>query len=165
MSEQKRQRVLKLLDWWITEEGSNIIKDSVEGIMYEKASDGKAVLTERGKKEVDSLAILNNWFFRSASKKHDIHQWDDPKLTDEFIAFQDELAKYPWTNPGAPYVVYSPAYVKEAADLNTKFMATAMNIIVGREPIEDIDQAIAEWRAGGGDDIIKEVNDAYAKNK
>ncbi|MBB6733628.1 extracellular solute-binding protein [Cohnella zeiphila] len=165
ISEQKRQRVLKLLDWWITEEGSNVMKDSVEGIMYETTSDGTVTLTERGKKEADSLAILNNWFFRSSSLKHDIHQWDDPKLTDEFIAFQNELAKYPWTNPGAPYVVYSPTYIKDAADLNTKFMATAMNIIVGREPVEDIDRAISEWRAGGGDDIIQEVNDAYAKRK
>jgi len=34
---------------------------------------------------------------------------------------------------------------------------------VGDQPIEYIEQASAEWLAGGGDQIIKEINEAAAR--
>lgn len=166
LDENKLARILSLLDWWVTEEGTNIIKSGPEGVFYTRQADGKVELTERGKKEQDSTTILNNWFFRNSSMKYEIREWDDQKKADALVKFQDENAKYAWkADPSVGFTNLSPTYLKRSADLDAKFKEAMLKIIMGQEPVESIDKAVAEWKAGGGDQIVREVNEAYAANK
>jgi putative aldouronate transport system substrate-binding protein len=163
---KKIQRILKMLDWWVTEEGTDIIKNGPEGVFYEKAADGKFVQTERGKKEASSIFILNNWFFRNSSMEYDILKWDDPKKAKELVEFQTNNEKYKGpVDAGAGYTLLSPTYAKSSTELNSKYVEAMLKIVVGQQPVDTIDQAIKDWKANGGDKIIEEVNQAYAKNQ
>ena len=46
--------------------------------------------------------------------------------------------------------------------MNTKFDEATYKIIVGEEPIDYIEQASKDWLAGGGEQIMKEINEAAA---
>jgi putative aldouronate transport system substrate-binding protein len=48
--------------------------------------------------------------------------------------------------------------------LDTDLYTAIVKVIAG-EDISVYDAAVDAWKAGGGDDITKEVNDWYAKNK
>ena len=54
--------------------------------------------------------------------------------------------------------------VTKGNDLNTTLDAAIMKVIMG-DDISTFDKAVAAWKTGGGDQITKEVNDWYSKNK
>ncbi|MNW01527.1 hypothetical protein D3C71_1971730 [compost metagenome] len=56
--------------------------------------------------------------------------------------------------------VYSDTYKKKSADLNAKFQEATYKIIMGEQPVESIDKASKDWVANGGEQIIKEINEA-----
>ncbi|MDR6553893.1 extracellular solute-binding protein [Paenibacillus qinlingensis] len=166
LDEKKRQRILSLLDWWATEEGTKIIKSGPEGIFYTKSADGKVELTERGKKEQDSVNILNNWFFRNSSMKYETREWDDQKKPEALVKFQTENAMYAAkADPSVGFTNLSATYMKKSTDLDAKFKEAMLKIIMGREPVESIEKAVEDWKKNGGDQIVKEVNEAYSANK
>jgi putative aldouronate transport system substrate-binding protein len=58
---------------------------------------------------------------------------------------------------------YSDTYKEKYADLNTKFEEAVLQIIVGKQPIDYIEQASKDWMANGGEQIMKEINEAASK--
>jgi putative aldouronate transport system substrate-binding protein len=61
--------------------------------------------------------------------------------------------------------LYSATNQKQGFLLQTKVADGLIDIIVGRRPMSDYDQLIADWRTGGGDSIRSEFEQAYAANQ
>lgn len=62
---------------------------------------------------------------------------------------------------GAP----TPTMVEKREILNRKRDEIFMKIIMNQVSIDEFDKFVADWKKLGGDDITKEVNEWYAKNK
>ncbi|MED5020997.1 extracellular solute-binding protein [Paenibacillus chibensis] len=62
---------------------------------------------------------------------------------------------------GAP----TPTMVEKREILNRKRDEIFTKIIMNQVSIDEFDKFVAEWKKLGGDDITKEVNEWYAKNK
>jgi len=62
---------------------------------------------------------------------------------------------------GAP----TPTMVEKNAILEKKRDEVFYKIIMNQVPIDEFDKFVADWKKLGGDQITKEVNDWYAKNK
>ncbi|GAA3409592.1 extracellular solute-binding protein [Paenibacillus hodogayensis] len=57
------------------------------------------------------------------------------------------------------------ALSKNAQKLNKLTEDTFIKFITGSEPLENYDKFVAQWKADGGDDMIKAANEWYATNK
>lgn len=163
IDKKKQERILEILDWWVTDEGTDIMKSGIEGIHYQVEADGTVSMTDLT--ESDLPRIMNNWFFKRADPNLNIFKWTDPEEAAFDAAYNENNAKYPWFNESGGLEIFSETYAKEWNNLSTKFKEAQLKIVIGQEPIEYIDQAIQEWRAGGGDQIIEEMNTAYASLK
>jgi putative aldouronate transport system substrate-binding protein len=64
-------------------------------------------------------------------------------------------------NPAAPFA--SPTQGTKGAQLDTIIMDAHINFIVGKIDLKGWNDAIALWRASGGDQVIKEINDDFKK--
>jgi putative aldouronate transport system substrate-binding protein len=61
--------------------------------------------------------------------------------------------------------LYSATNQKQGFLIQTKVADGFIDIVVGRRPMSDYDQLLAEWRSGGGDTIRGEYETAYAASK
>ncbi len=61
--------------------------------------------------------------------------------------------------------LYSPTWVAQGANL-IKMQQDAYNgIVVGNQPMSDLDQVISDWKKGGGDQARKEFQQSLEKCK
>jgi len=160
-SEAKVDRILQILDWWVTEEGTRIMKNGIEGVHYKKNAEGKYEVTERWEPEMPRF--MNSSLFKRPGTDFNYYLWtDEAEITrnEEYKALVEE---YPWPNAAMGLEFYSETYKTKGADLNTKFQEAIYKIIVGDEPIEFIEQASADYLTGGGEQIIKEINEAATR--
>ncbi|HOJ10877.1 MAG TPA: hypothetical protein PK733_09825 [Clostridiales bacterium] len=63
------------------------------------------------------------------------------------------------------YKLYIPSGATFATDLHSLMQETYINIITGKKPIESFDEFVEKWKKNGGDQMLKEANDHYAKTK
>lgn len=156
---KKQERILLLMDYFLSPEGSDFIKHGIEGIHYKKLADGKYEKLEAADKDRQNL--INNWIFRPFDPGIQMYKWDDAsvhqKIRDMFV----ENEKHKWANPAAG--LESDTQNKAGANINAKFMETVSKIIMGREPVDAIEKASKDWLAAGGAKIAEELNQAYAE--
>jgi putative aldouronate transport system substrate-binding protein len=161
-ADEKRERILQLFDWWMSPEGEDIIKNGIEGAHYEKKADNSYEMTEALKAEGEGRqSLLWNWVLRSNSNRFNIYKWSEPDWASGMEKSIANAKKYPYLNAADEFIVSSPAYTEKGSALSQKFQNTVIEIIAGKKPVDAIDEAIQEWRKGGGDQIIEEVNAAY----
>jgi ABC-type glycerol-3-phosphate transport system substrate-binding protein len=158
IDKEKQQRILKLLDYMVSDEGYDLIKNGVEGVHF-KSENGKFVKLDAYDK--DRPQLLSTWFFRRFDPLIQMHKWDDPNLVKQVQTWSDNNAKYPWPNPGAEIV--SDVQSKLGPNADQKWMAAITKIIMGEAPIDAVDQAAADWLKNGGDQITKDYNEQYKK--
>lgn len=159
--EEKIDRILQILDWWTTEEGTTIMKNGIEGVHYTKNSEGKYEITDRWEPEIPRY--MNSNLFKRPGTDFNLYLWTDDaeyKRHEEYTALAE---KYPWSNAAIGLDFYSETYINKGATIDEKFKEEVYKIILGRSPIEYIEQASADWLKNGGEQIIKEINEA-AKN-
>ena len=148
------------MDWWVTDEGTSIMKNGIEGIDYTKNAEGKYAVTDRW--EADNPRYLNSNLFNRPGTDFIIFLWTDQADIDRHEAYTELAKKYQWPNTAMGLEFYSETYKSKGVDLNTKFDEATYKIIVGEEPIDYIEQASKDWLAGGGEQIMKEINEAAA---
>lgn len=61
--------------------------------------------------------------------------------------------------------VSTPAMVSMQAELNKLRDNTFLSMIMGETPIDEFDTFVEQWKAQGGDEIAKEVNEWYQSTK
>ncbi|WP_240159676.1 extracellular solute-binding protein [Paenibacillus aceris] len=156
---KKQQRILKLLDYMLSDEGYDFVKHGIEGVHYKKISDTKYEQLEASVK--DRQFLLLGWFFKRFDPMFLIYKWMDPKEVATIKNYFDNNEKVKVKDAAAGLV--SETATKLGANIDKKWMDTMVKIIAGQEPIDSIDKAIAEWKAAGGDKIIQEMNEEYQK--
>ncbi|MCC3376742.1 extracellular solute-binding protein [Cohnella sp. REN36] len=162
MNAQKRDRILELLDWWVSAEGEDILKNGIEGVHYRKGADGTYEMTDTLKAEGEGRqSLMWNWILRGNTNTFNIYKWSAPEWAQGMEQSIEDARKYPYRNVAEGYLPSSPAYAEKGSTLGDKFLKAVVEIIAGKKPVESIDDAIAEWKSSGGDQIIQEVNAAY----
>jgi len=156
IDKKKQERILAILEFLITDEGDILNKNGLEGIHYQKTADGK--FEKLPQFEIDRPTILGMWFFRKANPIITGRIWDDPSYKERIDGIFAVNEKYPNLNDGIG--IHSETSAKLNQSLNQKLMSEFVTYIVNDVPEESIDKAIDEWRKNGGDQIIKEMNDA-----
>lgn len=158
---QKQQRILKMLDYMLSDEGYDLIKHGIEGVHYKKISDTQYEQLEASVK--DRQFLLVGWFFKRFDPMFLIYKWMDPQEVATIKSYFDNNEKVKIKNDGFGFV--SETATKLGTTIDKKWMDAMVKVIAGQAPMEMIDQAIAEWRASGGDAIIEEMNEAYQNAK
>ncbi|THF74010.1 extracellular solute-binding protein [Cohnella fermenti] len=158
IDKEKQQRIIQLLDYMLSDEGYDLIKNGVENVHW-KSENGTFVKLDAY--DVDRPQLLSTWFFRRADPLIQMHKWEDQALLDQLQQWNDNNAKYAWPNPAAEVV--SEVQSKLAPNLNEKWMAAVTKIIVGQAPVDDVDQAASDWLKDGGDKITQDINEQYKK--
>lgn len=160
-SPEKVDRILQILDWWVTDEGTTVMKSGLEGVDYTKKADGTYEPTEQW--ETNFPRYLNSSIFARPGVDFNMYLWTSQEQKDFLASYKSLAEKYMVKNAAAGLTYYSETYQSKSTDLNKKFDDAISKIIVGSEPMEYIEQASKEWLAGGGDKIIQEINAAAGK--
>ncbi|WP_167357201.1 extracellular solute-binding protein [Paenibacillus pectinilyticus] len=160
IDKKKQERLLALFDYMMSDEGTDLIKNGVEGVHYKKNGDKYEKLDAFDK---DRPQLISTWLLRRYDPMIQIRKWDDAAYVDKINTIFKENEKAKWTNPASGLI--SDTQVKVGNTINSKFGEEMAKIIMGKSPVSAIDKAIEAWKAGGGDAIIKEMNEQYAKLK
>lgn len=156
----KLEKMLKILDDQIGDDGANFFKWGVDGVHF-KTENGQKVVTDLGKTEGPNKYQLTNhanegeWILSSA---------DTPETTK---LKQDSFSK---ANQGKAYSsqdvgLYSKTYAEKGAELYKNSVDGIVKIIVGEKPVDYLDQLFEDWKARGGKDALTEMNDAWKARK
>jgi putative aldouronate transport system substrate-binding protein len=157
IDEKKKRRILMIMDYFLSPEGSDFIKHGIEGVHYKKISNDKYEKLEAADKDRQNL--INNWILRPFDPGIQMYKWEDPayhKVMRDMFAMNE---KFKWPNPAAG--LESETFNRSGGNLNVKFMETVSKIIMGREPVSAIEKASQDWLANGGSKIIEEINKSY----
>ncbi|SDD40976.1 putative aldouronate transport system substrate-binding protein [Paenibacillus sp. UNCCL117] len=166
MDENKRQRMLEILNWWVSPEGEDIIKNGIEGTHYQKKPDGSYEMTDALKAEGEGRqSLLWNWMLRGNSNTYNIYKWSDPIWASEMEKSIKNAKQYPYKNASDGFLSASETFTKQGKTLDDKFLQVVLEIIAGRKPVESINDAVGDWKKNGGDKIIEEVNTAFKAKK
>ena len=131
-----------------------------EGVNY-KIEDGKLVqIPNDNPKPEDRFADLNQILtfitpgpeFKQATP-----------LREKVVQVQKENEKTIVANPAEPLI--SKTYMQKGTQLDNIIEDARIKFIVGQLDEAGFQAAVDLWRKSGGDDYIKEINDAYAKAK
>jgi len=159
--DEKIDRIMQILDWWVTEEGTQIMKNGVEDVHYNKNADGTWTVTDRW--EAEMPRFMNSNLFKRPGTDFNFYLWTDEAEIQRNVDYKARAEQYPWNNAAMGLEYYSETYIAKSADLNTKFQEAIYKIIVGDQPIDYIEQASADWLANGGAKIVEEINAAAKK--
>ncbi len=158
---KKQKRILKLLDYMLSDEGYDFVKHGIEGVHYKKVSDTQYEQLEASVK--DRQFLLLGWFFKRYDPMFLIYKWLDPQEVATIQSYFDNNEKVKVKDEAVGLV--SETEIKLGTSIDQKWMDTMVKVIAGQEPMEAIDKAIADWKAAGGDKIIQEMNAEYKKLK
>lgn len=159
---KKQQRILKLLDYMLSDEGYDLLKEGIEGVDYKKNADG--TFAKLVTKETGNLFSIN--FFRRADKAIQLHKYNDQAYVKQVEQWLNNNDKYDWPNVGLGLAAETEAYKKiNLTTLNTKWMSSMSRVIAGDAPIEEIDKAVSEWLKSGGEQLTAEINEVYKQRK
>jgi putative aldouronate transport system substrate-binding protein len=159
---KKQQRILKLLDYMLSDEGYDLIKEGVEGVDYKKKDDGSFEKLQT--KEAGNLFSIN--FFRRADKGIQLHKYNDQAYVKQVEQWLNNNDKYDWPNIAIGLVAETEAYKKiNLTTLNTKWLSSMARVIANDAPMEEIDKAVDEWLKNGGEQLTNEVNEIYKQRK
>ncbi|CAH8704843.1 extracellular solute-binding protein [Paenibacillus thiaminolyticus] len=158
--EGKVKKLLSILDDQIGDEGAEFMKWGVENDHF-KVENGEKMLTDKGLTEGTGKYLLTN----HAAEGEWIYNPDD---TDELKKMKDESFKV--AMEGEPYSdqsvgLFSPTYSEKGKELDQYLTDQVNKIILGERPVDDYDKVIQEWKDRGGEQVVKEFNEAYQKRK
>ncbi len=71
--EEKIDRIMQIFDWWVTDEGTSIMKNGIEGIDYTKNADGTYQVTEQW--ENNFPRYLNSNLFNRPGTDFILYLW------------------------------------------------------------------------------------------
>jgi ABC-type glycerol-3-phosphate transport system substrate-binding protein len=153
----KQKRILDLLNYVLSDEGYDLIRNGVEGVHYKKTADGRYVKLPAF--DEDRANLFSTWVFRRFDPLVAFQSWDDPQYVGQVMSWVNRLEPYRW--PDASAGLQSATDAKLGTALRQRWTQSLVDVIAGKKPLDSIDQAVAEWKADGGDKIATEYNADY----
>jgi putative aldouronate transport system substrate-binding protein len=152
------KELLRIWNWIAGPFGSQerlIWEYGLEGTDWTRNDQGDLVTTQRGPADSTFLAI-----------RFGPHSYDplyNPGTPDYATAMNaDEVAMLPVGTYDATLGVFSQTDATKSVPLNMAFQSVMVDIVAGRRPVSDYDQAISAWRTNGGDQIRSEYEAGIA---
>ncbi len=154
-------RLMKMINYAASEEGYMRIRYGVKGVNYTIDDKGTVKYIppwdDINKRTQEGLSIQYSNLFR--------REWEDKAASPEVWKGKDIVKKY--GSSRSPIFTTTPAMIKSNTILNQLRDDTFTKIIVNKGDM-DIDKAfddfVAKWKADGGNDITREINDEYGKS-
>ena len=87
------------------------------------------------------------------------------KLSGAYIDYFLELGFDKYGIEDMSSKLYMPSYATYATDLKSAMQEAYINIITGKKSIEYFDEFVEKWKRNGGEQVLKEANEHYAKIK
>jgi putative aldouronate transport system substrate-binding protein len=154
----KVRRIISFLDFQASDEGYKMGRYGIEGVHYTKNPDGTLKLNNE-KLKADGSPFIHN--------AYDPYQYvvtsAPPEVQKQQHDNLDMVKDLGIPNPAVSFL--APTAVEKGADLAKLRDETFVKIVMGKLPIEAFDDFVKEWKAKGGDQITKEVNDWYKSQK
>lgn len=161
-TEQELLKVLDFLDKLNDLEIQRLLAFGIDGIHY-TIEDGRIrfksaneIPQEYNINDLDQLLPmipdLKTNMFRAATP-----------LREKAASIIQENSKIIVTNPAE--ALESSTYLQKGTMLDAMIVEARNHYIIGRLDDEGFDRKVEEWRQSGGDDLIREMNEAYAVNK
>ncbi|MCP1306131.1 extracellular solute-binding protein [Paenibacillus tyrfis] len=161
--------IVKFLDWMLTDEAEKFFSIGVEGENYTVENGQIKYKFPQTKEEVDEEGFRSNLWWahditinklraslsqdgKDLAKAFDTVLAKEGLGTIEFTPTLNAFAKYPDlmpTSDTAPKLIIDPM----------------VKMIYGKEPISDWPKVIEEYKAKGGNEVIKEATDRYNKKE
>nr|WP_150960310.1 extracellular solute-binding protein [Aneurinibacillus sp. XH2] len=169
VSEETAIDIIKFFDWMTTEEAEMFFSFGIEGDTYTIENGKVNYKFPVTKEEVDEEGFRsgNLWMVHDGTYRKKLAELtEDGK--DMLDAFDNILA-----HEGRPGITFNPnlsSFTKypdlaPGGDVGPKLILDHMiKMIYGREPISDWPKVIKEYKAKGGDEIIKEATERYKNN-
>jgi putative aldouronate transport system substrate-binding protein len=159
IDEKKQQRILKFMDYLLSDEGFELSRHGIEGIHYKKKEDGS--YEKLPAFDEDRPWILCNWWLKRYDPMFAFNNFIDPEMLAKVEQWFDTNQQFKWPNE-APGLITE--FIQDnKQNLDTKQMQTFVKVIMSELPIEAVEQSVEEWRANGGDQIIEEMRVEYEK--
>ncbi|GAA5200395.1 extracellular solute-binding protein [Rugosimonospora acidiphila] len=149
------QQLLRICDWLATPLGTNeymFRKYGIEGVHY-TWQNGAPVLTKLGQTEVQ----LPLEYVIDAP---DIIGPGPRDRVDTQRAYQSKVIPKVLANPTTG--LYSETAVNKAGEIQKIIDSAELDIVSGRKPLDSWDDAVAQWRQAGGDQVRAEYEKALA---
>ncbi|WP_204601771.1 extracellular solute-binding protein [Cohnella boryungensis] len=157
----KQARIMEILDWWTSPEGAFVMSNGFEGVHYVRGEDGAAVKTALADSDVPWL--LSSWLL-SGGDAEPAKVYTEPEVVDFYKRYYKKNAAFAYTNDAGGLEVLSLAYRWYYRKLEEDYRKIQIQVIRGEKPLNAIDYAEKAWREGGGDRILREVNEIYRQN-
>ncbi|MCU6712749.1 extracellular solute-binding protein [Paenibacillus sp. J5C_2022] len=154
-TEERLKEVLGFLDMLWSPDGQNLFNWGLEDVNY-KVEDGKAIVTnpDFGKNAQDIFQIRSDDGKKALPGAEDAVNSKVKKLQTESESF---AIFDPTTN------IDSETYNERGKQLEKDVEAAMNKYITGEIAEDELDKAIQSWKELGGDQILKEFNEAYQK--
>ncbi|GAB6928998.1 extracellular solute-binding protein [Paenibacillus sp. JCM 10914] len=169
VGEEKAIEIIQFLDWMLTEEADMFFSFGIEGENYTLDNGEVNYRWPVKKQEVDEAGFRANqlWFVHELTynKKQTALTEDGRNVV---TAFNDVLSNE--GRGGITFTTNLNSFSKfpdlaSTGDTGPKFILDSMvKMIYGKQPISDWPKVLEEYRAKGGDEIIKEATERW-KNK
>jgi putative aldouronate transport system substrate-binding protein len=155
---ERIEELLRVWNWICGPFGSEerlLWEYGVEGIDYNRDANGNIVQTQRG--PADSTFVP----LRFGPHSPDVLY--NPPTPDYGPAMQKlEQTMVPLGVMDPTLGLYSPTDGAKGAPLNNALGGVMTDIVAGRRPLTDVDQAIKDWQSNGGDQIRAEYEQGLA---
>ncbi|WNR45976.1 extracellular solute-binding protein [Paenibacillus roseipurpureus] len=158
--EGKLKKALQILNDQMGDEGASFIKWGVEGVHYKVDNGNKVALDANNvdgpnKYHLTDPLAEGDWIFGSADTD------EVKKLKKD--SFKVAMEGKPWLRQEEG--LYSKANAEKGAELKKYVTDEMIKVIMGEKPVDYIDQIFESWKSRGGNDIMKEFNDAWKNRK
>jgi ABC-type sugar transport system, periplasmic component len=153
------EAIIRYFDWLMSEEGQIFAELGIEGdTFFTATSDGRITFDAKkaeGIRWLDTVVRVHGY---------------NPEMTriklgdDEMFAYLDEAYTIANTEGFVNEAVGMPPIADER-NMTTMFREAAAKVLIGHAPLSDYEKFMADWRAQGGDDLIKERTAWYNENR
>src|SRR6266852_1755787 len=135
-----------------------LLNYGVEGVHFNRDSQGVPILTEKGKTEV-----LSTWKYITNTPQ----VLYDTNRSQEYATNiqEDEKAMADVAISDPTLGLYSPTYAAQQRLLDQAMTDGVSDIVIGRAQLSDLDGLVKDWRNNGGDKARAEYQDALAAAK
>jgi putative aldouronate transport system substrate-binding protein len=159
-TEAELKRILTFLDRLLDADMSTLQKRGIEGVHHKKADGGLVEWTD--------LTAFNREVKPYRDNLLNFETYNVPQLKDTPLAMKG----YKMEPDSLKFAVHNPilnlssaTYSERGRELDVMMWDAQTNYIVGKLDDAGWAAAIEKWRKAGGDNLIKEFEAAYAKNK
>ncbi len=159
-SEAELKRILTFFDKLSEPAGANIFEWGLEGVHY-TVKDGQAVRTREQQDKYSLEVIQPQQCLQISDGSRAMKGQLDPAIMayrEAKAAVQDKIVP----NPAASYI--SNTWNERRADLTKIVTDARIKYVMGQIDKAGWQKALDDWKAAGGDQVTKELNELYAKD-